>query len=597
MRPAVLICCLCLLTTSSSSQSLFEGKRTWITCDSVDVESLHRLQQTVEQKGGHVLHVWPPRYVEAYLTPEADSELRKLPFVRSLTDKKLSAVGTRPHDNLILHTWNVQFSSSLVTRGDEPKGEQDHNSKRAPDLDQANTKFVLRGQKNFYLTSEYMMGTVAVGIVFVESNGKRDRKTESWTEEDKEDVLAQIHTGLDWWAETGGYKAGLTWTYEIHTLETPYEPINRTKDESPLWITECMENLGYQGAEEYTLNREFANDLRDKYKTDWAFIIYVVPSTHDEDGYFHDQSGIAWAYLGGPYMVISNKCNGWGFTQVWKVVAHETGHVFNALDEYKGVSHADDRSGRLNVQNGNHEDGGVINEACLMKNNEPSLCTFTSGQIGWFDADSNGSYDSDYLNIGSRFNRDRVLSEWDNWRSGATRRRKHNPQANILYAEDFRTPNGWYEDEYNYIRDGEYHIYDPAFGSSAWLEKPYSDFDVAVTTRWHTGSSVSGYGLMYRIFGPNDSYIFFINGDGQFCVGKYRYGNWEYLQDWARSSAIVLNGTNRLRVRAAGPQHVFFINDVEVARVQDETFGKGSIGFAVLPEVHVTFDDLVISKP
>jgi len=595
---------LLALTTATPSlfaQSVFDGKHSLILLNTKDPSDLLKLRETIEKSGGHVVHLFPPNMLQGYLTAKSDSILRKSKLVKLITDKeyKENLKNFSADEQLALQTWNAQFLKIVVTRDGDVKGENDKGTKKAPDLENTNNKFVLRGQKNFYLTSEYLMGSVSIGIVFVESNGKLDKKTESWTKEDQEDVLTQIHKGLDWWAETGGYKASLSWTYEIHHTTTQYEPINRTKDESVLWVKESMDQLGYSDGEDYTLNREFANDIRDKYQTDWAFVIYVVPATNDDDGYFAKQTGIAWAYLGGPYMIISNKCNGWGYSQVWKVVAHESGHIFNALDEYKGSSSSNDKSGRLNVVNGNHEVGGVKKEQCLMKSNELKLCEFTLGQIGWVDADTDGTYDSDYLNISKKFNKDQIKRESSTVasKSNLTEKRSTKFEESTLFAEDFRQKNGWFEDANNYVKDGVYHMYDPEYGNSTWLEKPYSDFDASVKTKWIDGSSVSGYGLMFRIFGPNDSYIFFINGDGQYCVGLYLYGNWKYLHDWARSSAIKQNGENVLRVRVVGSNFSFFVNDQPVCQAADSTISKGNIGFAILPETHITFDDLVIRKP
>ncbi len=396
-----------------SAQSLFDGKHVMIILNSKKYETLNKTIGDIEKTGGHIVHVFPPDIMHGYITPKSDSLLKKSGLVKILTDQlyPIQAERYTTNQNLAIETWNAQFIKSIATRDLDGKGDKDHGTQKAPDLANLNNQFILRGQKNFYLTSEYMIGSIAVGALFVESDGTLDKKTENWTLEDKIDVMRQMYKGLDWWAENGGYKASLSFVWDIQHLNTKYEPINRTKDESILWVNECMQSLGYSDGEDYTVNREYVNDLRDKYKTEWGFNIFVVPATNDDDGYFTGQTGIAWAYLGGPYMVISNKCNGWGFNQVWKVVAHETGHIFNALDEYKGASSCEDKSGRLNMVNGNHEIGGVIKDPCIMKASDLHICEFTLGQIGWLDADSNGVYDSDYLNISKRFNRDKAKNE------------------------------------------------------------------------------------------------------------------------------------------------------------------------------------------
>lgn len=598
---AIFLGWLLALPGVKAANSVFDGRHVLIVFDTEDFDQTLRARDSIEVLGGHVTHLFPPNILHGYVTDKAEAALRRNPLLRILTDQPLNPDSslTRPPLHFAVQSWNFGFVKSLATRGDEPLGDKDFNTHKAPDLENTNNRFTLRGQKNFFLTSEYLIGSVSVAVVFVESNGKLDKKTESWTTEDKEEIMNQIHKGLDWWAEKGGYQANLSWTYEMVDCSTRYEPINRTKDESVLWVNECIEQLGYRHDEDYTLNREYANDLRDKLKTDWAFVIYVVPSTNDLDGYFAKQTGIAWGYLGGPYMIVTNKCNGWGYTGVWKVVAHETGHIFNALDEYRGSSGPQDKSGRLNVINGNHESGGTANAACIMKSNDLRICEFTLGQIGWVDTDSNGVYDSDYLFLSTKYRTDKMKQMTGAGGTGILSNKDHrySTEENLLYFDDFSTPSGWYEDAHNGIRDGAYRMFDPQFGNASWLETPYTDFVASVKTTWLDGSSVSGYGLMFRIFGPNDSYIFYINGDGQYCVGKYELGNWNYLADWDRSSAIRMNGENILAVRAVGDRMAFYINDQLVKEVSDQTFTRGNIGFAILPEVQVAFDNLTITSP
>ncbi len=579
------------------AQSLFEGRHVLIMLQTKENRDFIQVQSTIESNGGHVTQAFPPNILQGYLTDVTEGALKKTGLVKFITDQSVDLKQAKysPTETLALSTWNSLFIKTFATRGDDKKGDQDHNVLRAPDLENA-YKLTLRGQKNFYLTSEYMIGSIAVGIVFVESDGRLDKRTESWTEEDKADALNQIYKGFDWWAETGGYKSGLSWIYDIKNCKTKYEPINRTKDESVLWVNECVGRLGYKDGEDYTLNRQCANDLRDKYHADWSFVLYVVSATNDEDGYFAEQTGIAWAYLGGPYMIVSNKCNGWGFNQVWKVVAHETGHVFNALDEYKGSSSGNDKSGRLNVVNGNHEIGGMKKEPCMMKANDLKLCEFTRGQIGWTDNDSNGIYDSDYLNLSVKYHADKVKDE--KYSSGVAHAvTRFSGEENLLYAEDFSQKDGWFEDEHIYVKNGSYHMYDAQYGTSSWLEKSYSDFAAAVKVERLEGPITNGYGLMFRIQGPNDSYLFFINGNGQYCFGKYVGGNWSYIQEWAACDAINANTSNLLRVKAVGNKFCLFINDKQVLDVSDNSFAQGNIGFTVLPQVHVAFDDFVLSRP
>ena len=67
----------------------------------------------------------------------------------------------------------------------------------------------------YYQTSEYLAGSVAVGIILVESNGSSDPSTEDWTADEKQNVYNEIVTGLNWWA-TLDPRANLSFVYDDH---------------------------------------------------------------------------------------------------------------------------------------------------------------------------------------------------------------------------------------------------------------------------------------------------------------------------------------------------------------------------------------------
>lgn len=104
----------------------------------------------------------------------------------------------------------------------------------------------------------------------------------------------------------------------------------------------------------------------------------------------YHQHHFAYAYFGGGplYMEFSN--DGWGPGQIDRVFAHETGHVFNAPDEYsncqcnvpygKGVC----RMGNANCR-GNDGTACTRNQyPCIMdKNDLSNVCLYTRKHIGW----------------------------------------------------------------------------------------------------------------------------------------------------------------------------------------------------------------------
>ncbi|NIU58954.1 MAG: hypothetical protein GWN67_22000, partial [Phycisphaerae bacterium] len=141
----------------------------------------------------------------------------------------------------------------------------------------------------YYDTSEYLIGSVAVGVILPESNGTIDPSTEDWTSDEESQVVSEITAGLDWWAAYNP-SAGVSFSLEVHyRVPTSYEPISRpgTAGDEALWISEVMTYLGYPG-DFFMQVWDYVNDLRSQLGTDWAFTIFVVDSSNDSDGMFAD---------------------------------------------------------------------------------------------------------------------------------------------------------------------------------------------------------------------------------------------------------------------------------------------------------------------
>jgi hypothetical protein len=134
------------------------------------------------------------------------------------------------------------------------------------------------------------------------------------------------------------------------------------------------------------------------YETDWALAIFVVDSSNDADNCFAD-GDFAYAYVGGPFMVMTYGNDNYGIANMDAVCAHEIGHIFYACDEYAdSTCSVNCYNGYLNIQNGNHETNGITNVACIMRGGvDPftnySICEFTKQQIGWRDTDMDWKHD------------------------------------------------------------------------------------------------------------------------------------------------------------------------------------------------------------
>ncbi len=246
--------------------------------------------------------------------------------------------------------------------------------------------------KNSY-TTDFMIGNVVVSVIFPESNGTQDPNIETWSPARQAQVMAQIMAGHEWWTQQNT-RSPLSFTYVSQTVTTKYEPITRPYYDEALWIPEIMAKLGYNGSR-FTSARNYANALRTQHNADWAFTIFVVDSNVDANGKFTDGL-FAYAYLGGPFMVMTYDNNGYGISNMGVVAAHETGHIFNALDQYAGASGPNDYStGYFRTINGNHAYSSIANEPnSIMRGGiRWGLDKWAKESIGWRDSNNNGRDD------------------------------------------------------------------------------------------------------------------------------------------------------------------------------------------------------------
>lgn len=253
----------------------------------------------------------------------------------------------------------------------------------------------------FYQTSEYMVGRVAVGLVLVESDGSIDPDRSNWTAVQQQTVISQVQAALNWWiVRRPGTQ--LSFVIDDHAtipVTTGYEPIDHPQAAEGLWISDVMAKMGYTTNGYFNRVRTYVNDLRAENDADWAFTIFVVNSNGDPDAAFSD-GYFAYAYLGGPFMVMTYDNGNYGIAHMDAVAAHEVGHMFHALDQYASANiPCTVASGYLNVENQNSQRAGCSSDvASIMRGGisaylTGSLDPSAAGQIGWRDSDSDGILD------------------------------------------------------------------------------------------------------------------------------------------------------------------------------------------------------------
>jgi hypothetical protein len=247
-----------------------------------------------------------------------------------------------------------------------------------------------------------MAGSVAYSVVFVESSGgtgncsQPDTETENWDSGRQATVLSEISAGLAFWTARDNRASPLSFVLDNRgTQPTSCEPITRTANGStsdePKWVADVLTAMGFPATtDDYeTVARAFANSRRTALGTDWAYTIFVVDSLVDADGLFSN-GAFAYAYLNGPFMVMTYDNDGWGIGLMNLVTAHETGHIFGALDEYasSGCS-TSDTWGYLNVADASCNNGGITTDKSIMgegsEEQDASVDVSTSarGAIGW----------------------------------------------------------------------------------------------------------------------------------------------------------------------------------------------------------------------
>ena len=262
-------------------------------------------------------------------------------------------------------------------------------------------------------TSSFMIGDVSVSVIFPESDEtvcldppactEYGPDSEDWTSDEIQNVKDEILLAMDWWAlrEEGAH---LTF---IHNYEegvpTQVEPINLDGlFYDQVWINDVMLYLGY-GPEQYPpapLVYDYVNQKRDYNGTAWGFVVFVVDSSNDVDGAFADGRFAYTPYDfqgGGPYHVMTYDNQNYGIENMDSVCAHETGHVFGALDEY-GECTCDNQAGYLNYENQNCINDCLLDENSIMRGGitpftEGLIDNYARGQVGWQDTDEDGILD------------------------------------------------------------------------------------------------------------------------------------------------------------------------------------------------------------
>jgi hypothetical protein len=249
--------------------------------------------------------------------------------------------------------------------------------------------------------SEFMIGNVLVNIIFPESVSG----SESWTDQEIANAIADMIAGIQEYSNRAAWMpAPLRFVYnyrDFSRVPVSIEPIESSMATDHIWIGEALANLGYTGGA-YFGTHQLNNATRSAFKTDWVFTAFIVDMSAHYDpnpprpdpGCWGGAGYVAYAYLGGPYIVVPYPACRYGYGLGFgRVFIHEMSHTFWALDEYASAeTSCTERSGYLNVPTLNTlyrpEVCGSTPVPCIMQTASPPfaspqpICETTQGQVG-----------------------------------------------------------------------------------------------------------------------------------------------------------------------------------------------------------------------
>ena len=251
-------------------------------------------------------------------------------------------------------------------------------------------------------TSQFMIGRIAVNIIFIETNGSVDTNCNNWTAARQEEMLVYAEEAMEWWNDVEP-RAHIRYDFKLfRDIKTSYDPAlrDRTLANLTLWMNQTLTNVGAPDAADIYLRTVGLNQqTREELNTHWAFTLFLVDSEFNGTDEWGSAAG--YAVINGPFAVISTSGT-YSFSNPGLLYAHEFGHCFGAYDEYLTSGCAcTSTSGYYSIETQNCEAGCLTNISTIYGNlatqNYAYLNHLVSihslAQMGLIDADGNNMLD------------------------------------------------------------------------------------------------------------------------------------------------------------------------------------------------------------
>ncbi len=220
-----------------------------------------------------------------------------------------------------------------------------------------------------------MRGKIAVALVVPSEPGNL-----AFSRNEYNHVVSQVWAGLEFWRKNAPSSARLSFAlYD----DGPFITAQNSRPGCfgagchDVFAVPALRKIGYYSRD------QLAARVKARAGAVGAYIGFVSK---------YHQHHFAYAFFGGGpiYMEFSN--DGWGPGQIGRLFAHETGHVFNAPDEYtkcecnRGYGRGNCRERNSNCI-GNDKTWCVhqnYQQPCIMNKNDLSnICPYTRKHIGW----------------------------------------------------------------------------------------------------------------------------------------------------------------------------------------------------------------------
>jgi len=394
----VILIAAALLSSFAASARIQQGPPTLVVIDSETTDQMWTVVDKLAEDGYKTRVIFPPNFLLVDPNDNEPQSLSARDYVVAIHTERIADTmlyNQYPKGETAVGAFNYVYFDDAAPKGEPPPNVHDDALFFVPEDVKESINDSGRAESPPYGgtttdTSEYMMGNVSTQIIFPESTGSQ----ENWTQARKNTCINEVTNALNWWTETYP-EDDLTFILHDVTASTTYEPITMSQSQEGTWISDCLDDLGYTGSGYFNQCYDFANDNRDNDGTDWTYLIFIVDSYNDSDGMFPG-GYFAYAYLGGPFQVMTYDNDYWGINNMDVVCAHETGHNFYTLDEYSGSPWVP-YSGYLNAYNGNWEGSTpcIMNDSSLQYQawNSHDNCDYTDEMCGWHDDDNDGLQD------------------------------------------------------------------------------------------------------------------------------------------------------------------------------------------------------------